>query len=96
MRLNQLLYAKEIALIAGVLSIGISNKLCHATVLPTSTAIPLRFTHTTDAGKAKPGDAVVAKTIQIVRLPEGQVLPKGASVVGHVVESRRFTFDPTP
>jgi hypothetical protein len=96
MRLNQLLYAKEIALIAGVLSIGISNKLCHATVLPTSTAIPVRFTHTIDAGKAKPGDAVVAKTIQIVRLPEGQVLPKGASVVGHVVESRRFTFDPTP
>lgn len=96
MRVNRLPYARAIALIAGVLSIGISGTLCHAAVLPASTAIPVQFTRTLDAGKAKPGDAVVAKTIQIIRLPDGQILPKGASVVGHVVESRPFTFDPAP
>ncbi len=96
MRVNRLPYARGIALIVGVLTIGISGKLCHAAVLPASTAIPVQFTHTLDAGKAKPGDAILAKTMQIVRLPDGQILPKGASVVGHVAESRSFTFDPAP
>ncbi len=96
MRANRLLCARAIALIAGVVSIGISVKLCHAAVLPASTAIPVRFTHTLDAGKAKPGDAVVAKTMQVVHLPDGQILPKGASMVGHVVESRPFIFAPAP
>jgi len=73
-----------------------NGKLCHAAELPASTAIPVQFTRTIDAGKVKPGDAVVVKTMQIVRLPDGQILPKGASVVGHVVESRPFTFDPAP
>jgi hypothetical protein len=96
LRVNRFSCARAIALIAGVLSIGISGKLCHAAVLPASTAIPVQFTRTLDAGKAKPGDAVVAKTMQIILLSNGQVLPKGASVMGHVVASRPFTFDPTP
>ncbi len=96
MRVNRFSYARVIALIAGALSIGISGKLCQAMVLPASTAIPVEFTRTLDAGKAKPGDVVVAKTMQIVLLPNGQVLPKGALVMGHVVASRPFTYNPAP
>ncbi len=64
--------------------------------LPPGTALPVRFTHTMEAGKVKSGDAVIAKTMQLVRLPDGQILPRGIEVVGHVAESRPFIFDPEP
>ncbi len=96
MGVNRLLCSKAIALVLGIISIGISGKLCHAAALPPSTAIPVQFSHTLEAGKARQGDSVSARTMQVVLLPGGQVLPKGASVVGHVVDSRPFAFDPTP
>jgi hypothetical protein len=63
---------------------------------PSSTAIPVVFTQSIDASKAKVGDAVTAKTIQIVSLPDGSKLPKGATVLGHVTAAHAFSFDPTP
>jgi len=53
-----------------------------------STAIPIRFVHSVDANKAHPGDEVLARTIQIVELPDGQRLPKGTVVRGHVVQAQ--------
>jgi hypothetical protein len=91
--LTELLRSRVSVLIASILGIGVS---CHAAVLPASTAVPVQFTHTIDAGKIAPGATVIARSIQAVSLPDGQVLPKGASVVGHVVESRPFIFDPKP
>ena len=67
-----------------------------ATTLPAETAIPVMFTHTIDAKKAKAGDVVTAKTMQVVLLPNGEQLPKGTRVTGHVVEARPFKFDETP
>jgi hypothetical protein len=67
-----------------------------ATTLPGETAIPVMFTHTLDSGKAKAGDVVTAKTMQVVLLPNGEQLPKGTLVTGHVVEARPFKFDETP
>ena len=67
-----------------------------AATLPGETAIPVIFTHTVDSGKAKVGDAVTAKTMQVVLLPNGNQLAKGARVTGHVVEARPFKFDETP
>ncbi len=96
MDVDRLLCSKAIALVLGILSVGISGKLCHAAALPPSTAIPVLFTHTIEAGKAKPGDVVAAKTMQLVRLPDGQILPKGIAVVGHVIDSRSFVFNPAP
>ena len=49
-----------------------------------------------DARKAKAGDVVTAKTMQVVLLPNGEQLPKGTLVTGHVVEARPFKFDETP
>jgi hypothetical protein len=67
-----------------------------AITLPGETAIPVIFTHTIDAKNAKAGDVVTAKTMQVVLLPNGEELPKGALVTGHVVEARPFKFDETP
>ena len=67
-----------------------------AITLPGTTAIPVIFTHTINAGKAKAGDLVTGKTMQVVLLPNGEQLPKGSPVTGHVVEARPFRFDETP
>ena len=55
--------------------------------LPAQTAIPVRFSHTESSAKAKPGDVITAKTMQVVLLPNGQLLPKGSWVIGHVCGS---------
>ena len=65
-------------------------------VLPQSTAIPVRFEHSVDTKKAKVGDEVTAKTIQVIALPGGRNIPKGALLVGHVVALEAFHFDQTP
>ncbi len=64
-----------------------------AITLPAQTAIPVIFTHTENAAKAKAGDVVTAKTMQVVLLPNGNQLPKGSLVIGHIVEARPFKFD---
>ena len=67
-----------------------------AVTLPAQTTIPVMFTHTENAAKAKAGDVVTAKTMQVVVLPNGDQLPKGSMVTGHIVEVRPFKFDDTP
>src|ERR1700733_11167698 len=66
-----------------------------AITLPAQTTIPVIFTHTENAAKAKAGDVVTAKTMQVVLLSHGDQLPKGSLVIGHIVESRPFNFDDT-
>lgn len=53
--------------------------------LPPGTAIPVEFTHTIKADKAKAGDPVQARTMQVVHLGQGHDLRKGSLVLGHVV-----------
>lgn len=67
-----------------------------AITLPAQTTIPVVFIHTENAAKAKAGDVVTAKTMQVVVLPNGDQLPKGSMVIGHIIEARPFKFDDTP
>ena len=67
-----------------------------ATILPASTTIPIVFTGAVDANHAEAGATVTAKTAQAIRLPNGNVIPAGSAVRGHVVTSTRFTYDKTP
>ncbi len=60
------------------------------TTVPSSTALPVRFVHSVDARKARPGDPVVAKLLQTVVTPDGFRIPKGTLVTGHVVDARPF------
>jgi hypothetical protein len=66
------------------------------TKVPPGTTLPVRFVRSVDAKRARPGDRVIAKTLQIVFLPGGQRLPKGTVLVGHVVDAQPYHFDPEP
>lgn len=80
----------------GILFIAASCMNGQEVPIPPGTAIPVVFTHTIEAGKAKPSDIVTAKASQAVFLPGGRVLPKGATISGHVTESTAFVFDSAP
>ncbi len=80
----------------GIVSIAVGSIYGQAAPIPVSTAIPVIFTHTSEAGLTNPSEIVTAKTTQAVFLPSGQVLPKGAIVLGHVVQSTAFMFDSAP
>jgi hypothetical protein len=67
-----------------------------ATLLSPGTTLPIQFARSVDASHAHAGDAVSAKTTQQVRLANGQMLPAGAHVTGHVVVASAFRFDQTP
>jgi hypothetical protein len=56
--------------------------------LPPGTAIPVTFAHTLDAAKLKAGDPVVAKTDQRIILAGGERIPRGAKLVGSVVQAQ--------
>jgi hypothetical protein len=64
------------------------------TKVPTGTALPVRFVRSVDAKKARPGDHVTAKTLQVVILSGGRRLPKGTLLVGHVVDAQPYHFNP--
>ena len=64
--------------------------------LDSSTTIPITFTRSVDANKAKPGDSVEARTFQKIKLAGGVSIPSGARVLGHVVQAAGFAFDKTP
>ena len=56
--------------------------------MPPDTAIPVQFTRTLRAGKARPGDPVYVKTMQIVHPGPGRDLPKGSIISGVIVEAK--------
>jgi hypothetical protein len=96
---------KMLALKLGTLAFGALNLALYATAatapalpqtLPQSTVIPVRFEHSLTAKKAKAGDSVTAKTMQVIMLPGGGAIAKGSVIVGHVVAAQAFHFDPTP
>lgn len=76
-----------------VLSMAIAAATCSAQAPPAGTAIPIAFAKTIKTTKAKAGDPVVAKTTQVVRLQNGESLPKGTVLTGHVVQAIPFHFD---
>jgi len=57
--------------------------------------LPIVFTSTLSADHAHPGDPVMAKTVQAVRTANGQTIPSGAKVAGHVLEANGFAYDKT-
>jgi len=92
---NQIVKCSVAASLLIVLGVGTSNASSTDT-LPPSTAIPVQFTRSIDARRAKQGDLITARTMQEITLPDGQILPKNSALVGHVVEARSYVLDPTP
>jgi hypothetical protein len=81
--------------ILGIVSMATVGIRGQAAPIPPATAIPVTFNGTVEAGTAKPSEVVTATTKQAVYLPGGQVLPKGSTITGHVVESTALIFDST-
>jgi hypothetical protein len=54
------------------------------------TAVPVLLTHTVYTAKAKTGDSVTAKTMQVVYANHHMRLARGAVVMGHVVSVTRY------
>ncbi len=96
---------KIVALKIGTVTLGVANLAFCANVasaaaqsqsLPATTAVPVSFVHSVDAKKARVGDTVTAKTMQVILVPGGASIEKGTMVVGHVVAVQPFHFDATP
>ena len=64
--------------------------------LDAPSTLPIVFTKTISANNAHVGDAVTAKTSQVVHLSNGAVIPVGAKVSGHVIATGSFVYDKTP
>jgi len=94
MRVRSGLQFSTIGMAFVIAGLAVGATPARAAQLPASATLPVVFERTIDAGKAKAGDVVRAKTIQAVSVP-GAEIRKGATLDGHVVEARGFVFDPT-
>lgn len=85
-----------------LLALSIISSACVAqisgpvAVIPAPTTFPIIFTSTIGSKASHPGDKFTAKTTQAVLLANGEVLPKGTTIEGHVVAATPFTYDSTP
>src|SRR5271170_4555716 len=85
-----------VALLSSTLALSQTAKGATPSVASPRTALPITFTKTVSADKARVGDAVYAKTTQAARLVTGEVIPAGTEVVGHVTAATGFVYDKTP
>lgn len=67
-----------------------------AVALGAPTTFPIEFMNNIAAKSARPGDTVTARTIQVVRLEDGAIVPKGAKITGHILAANPFVYDTTP
>jgi hypothetical protein len=67
-----------------------------AVSLNAPTTLPIVFTHSISAKRSHAGDVILAKTTQVVHVGEGETIPAGAKIVGHVVAADPFVYDHTP
>ena len=67
-----------------------------ASSLEAPATLPIVFTKTISAEKSHVGDAVLARTEQVVHLANGSVIPSGTVISGHVVAATPFVYDKTP
>lgn len=64
--------------------------------LDAPTTLPIVFTRSVSAKSSHAGDSFTAKTTQAVRLDNGEVIPGGAKITGHVAAATPFVYDTTP
>jgi hypothetical protein len=85
-----------VALLSSTLALSQTAKGATPSAPSPRTALPITFTKTVSADKARVGDPVYAKTTQAARLVTGEVIPAGTEVVGHVTAANGFVYDKTP
>lgn len=95
-RCNKSITSTVLGVVLGLGYLVTGETSIQAETIPSATAIPVVFTRTLDAATVRPGEVITAKTTQVVLLPGGQVLREGTTLIGHVVESAPFIFNPAP
>lgn len=65
-------------------------------VVNAPTTFTIVFTNSISAKNAHAGEPVTARTTQIVRLSDGQIIQKGTKINGHVIAAKPFVYDTTP
>jgi len=93
MRMSSIFFT---ALVSSV--VALTQAATGESTVPSSprTALPITFTKTVSADRARTDDVVLAKTTQAVRLVSGEWIPAGTEVVGHVAVATAFASDKTP
>jgi hypothetical protein len=81
---------------ASLISISCSAQAIAVAQLPAHATLPITFSKTVSAAHAKPGDLILARTSQAIRLTDGREVSSGALVKGHVLSAKAFTYDNTP
>ena len=56
--------------------------------VPPGTVLPIMLSSTLDARHDQPGKLVSGKIMQDVLLPDGQTIPRGAKVLGHIISAQ--------
>lgn len=84
----------SLILLSAGLSFAQASPASPASLAP-QTTLPVTFMKAVSADHAKAGDLVEAKTMQPVLLSNGQEIPRGAQVLGHVVRANPFIYDKT-
>jgi hypothetical protein len=64
--------------------------------LASQTVLPISFSMSVSADHSKPGDLVLAKTTQVVKLSDGSEVRPGAIVTGRILAVTPFAYDKTP
>jgi hypothetical protein len=83
-------------LLCSAFGLSQTAKAASATSPSQKATLPIVFTKTVSADKARTGDIVHAKTTQVATLPGGEAVPAGTEVTGHVVAAAGFVYDKTP
>jgi hypothetical protein len=83
-------------LLSSALALPQVAKTATDTPLQSKTTLPILFTSTVSADHSHVGDVVHAKTMQVSRLPSGDLIPAGTPVLGHIATVTPFIFDNTP
>ena len=76
-------------------SLALAQTATSRATVPQRAALPVVFSKTLSADKAKVGDLVQARTMQVSRLNDGQIVPSGTELVGHVTAAVPFVYDKT-
>lgn len=88
MRIRFLIFPVQLCL-AFCFGLGAAQVSETSLSLPAGTAIPVIFPHTLDAAKLNAGDPIVANTDQVIIVTGGQPIPRGARLIGNVVDIHR-------
>ncbi|CAN5499917.1 hypothetical protein BH10ACI4_BH10ACI4_35620 [soil metagenome] len=85
-----------VVLLSSTFALSQASAAAPSTISLRQATLPIVFTKTVGADHARAGDAIYARTTQAAKLANGELIPAGTVVVGHVAVANAFVYDKTP